>query len=651
MSLVARRRRRRVFGAACVALLLTASLLVASSVGGAVQRAAAGLSGQSPGVYATGAGAVDGYTVANLKGGGASPKPVNKSQGLNMSAVALNSTSMQALAGQFSSGGTPPRLDLIDLETNVVSGTVDTNSVVIGLAMDPTSPDFGYALEARGLIDKVNISGPVPSLVSLPTTGLGEVTSIAISPDGTTLYIGWGNGDLCGVDGVSIANPVNPFPVYVCTPRGNGGVVVDIAVAPNGSYLYGAKRDGGTGSLAFAVPLKSGLSPWATNLPPGIPQPTPLVVPRSLTVSPNSQTVYIGGISNPGSASAVQALGASNGFPSGSFSVPIASDPNGSGGLTGIAVTPDSTSLMATGFVPMTNPLTGAVTDQTRVAVLDLSSSIASVVIAGNLTGTTGPQDIAITPDQAPVAVFSAASAVQVGHAISLNATLSQVAFGSITSFVWDFGDGSSVGAPGSAIVSHTYTAPGNYQVTLTETDSAGTGFAPVSLVAGPGQTPFSRAGPSARSRASITVTTAPPPTNATSTTTTGTTSPTSPSPSTTSTTAPPTGPSVPGAPKLILNPAVGPPGTIVTVTGTGFRPNTAVTVSWTVSTGSVVIVADNNGNLAPSPLLILTPDVLGPRFARASSTPPATAPFLVVPATSEPGGDNAGLLFRSEGP
>jgi hypothetical protein len=88
-----------------------------------------------------------------------------------------------------------------------------------------------------------------------------------------------------------------------------------------------------------------------------------------------------------------------------------------------------------------------------------------------------------------------------------------------------------------------------------------------------------------------------------------------------------------------------------VTVTGRGFRPNAPVTVSWTVSTGSVVIVADKNGNLRPSTLLILTPDVLGPRFAQASSTPSARAPFLVVPATSEPGGDNAGLLFRSEGP
>ncbi len=43
------------------------------------------------------------------------------------------------------------------------------------------------------------------------------------------------------------------------------------------------------------------------------------------------------------------------------------------------------------------------------------------------------------------------------------------------------------------------------------------------------------------------------------------------------------------GAPTLTLNPGVGPPGTIVTVTGTGFTPNTPVTVAWSTSTGSVV--------------------------------------------------------------
>ena len=201
--------------------------------------------------------------------------------------------------------------------------------------------------------------------------------------------------------------------------------------------------------------------------------------------------------------------------------------------------------------------------------------------------------------------------------------------------------------------MSHTFTTPGTHVVTVTETDSAGTSIPPAVPgtgfgVDGPGQTPYRLASPSARTSVAVSVT-ATPTTTPTTPTSTSTTPTTAPGTATTPTTVP--GQPTVGVPTLVLNPAVGPPGTIVTVTGTGFQPNTPVTVAWSISTGSVVIVADAQGRLPPSQLLILTPDVLGPRFAQASSTPQAVAPFLVVPSDSEPGGDNAGLLFRSEGP
>jgi hypothetical protein len=68
------------------------------------------------------------------------------------------------------------------------------------------------------------------------------------------------------------------------------------------------------------------------------------------------------------------------------------------------------------------------------------------------------------------------------------------------------------------------------------------------------------------------------------------------------------------------------------------------------VSVGSVSVQTDARGNLPPSQLLILAPDILGPRLAVASSTPSAHAAFLVVPNTMEPGGSQGVSLFRSEG-
>jgi hypothetical protein len=55
------------------------------------------------------------------------------------------------------------------------------------------------------------------------------------------------------------------------------------------------------------------------------------------------------------------------------------------------------------------------------------------------------------------------------------------------------------------------------------------------------------------------------------------------------------------------------------------------------------------SGNLTAI-LPILVPDVLGPRFAVAAGYK-SDAPFLVVPGSSQPGGEDANPIFRTEGP
>jgi hypothetical protein len=102
--------------------------------------------------------------------------------------------------------------------------------------------------------------------------------------------------------------------------------------------------------------------------------------------------------------------------------------------------------------------------------------------------------------------------------------------------------------------------------------------------------------------------------------------------------------------PKIALNPAVGPPGTITTVTGTGFPANTAVSLGWAAGVGTAEAHTDAQGAFTTE-LVVVVPDVLGPRQAVATQFPTAKAPFLVVPSTSEPGGSGAVPLFRSEGP
>ena len=86
----------------------------------------------------------------------------------------------------------------------------------------------------------------------------------------------------------------------------------------------------------------------------------------------------------------------------------------------------------------------------------------------GNLA--THSQQVAV--GRSPSALLSVPASVMVGSIVSLNGSSSTDPNGSaISSFGWNFGDGSSVSG---VRASHTYTKPGSYWVTLTATDSYG---------------------------------------------------------------------------------------------------------------------------------------------------------------------------------
>jgi PKD repeat protein len=60
------------------------------------------------------------------------------------------------------------------------------------------------------------------------------------------------------------------------------------------------------------------------------------------------------------------------------------------------------------------------------------------------------------------------------GSATSFDASASTVAYGSITSYAWSFGDGANA-TTSTPTTTHTFAAAGAYTATLTETDAAGT--------------------------------------------------------------------------------------------------------------------------------------------------------------------------------
>jgi Tol biopolymer transport system component len=101
--------------------------------------------------------------------------------------------------------------------------------------------------------------------------------------------------------------------------------------------------------------------------------------------------------------------------------------------------------------------------------------------------------------------------------------------------------------------------------------------------------------------------------------------------------------------PILMLDPPLGPPGFVTIAVGTGFPPNSLVTLAWDrgLSAPEPATRVGADGTFR-TPVIVLPHSDQGPRMLLASSAggdasfAPAQAPFLVVPGTAQPPGAGA---------
>jgi hypothetical protein len=630
--------------------------------------------------------------------------------------VAINASGTRLIAGITDGSGQPQGAVVLDPRTRTLVGKLPPHTSGFGpiaFAMDPTDPAIAWAVEtdisanfgtaSGGQVFRIDLNALGEKLwASLPDDGANDITpsSAVIAPDGKRLFVGWGDSlsvSGYGVDSVPLDSGPNPLVAVWTQPGGsarggpptannseNGAAlpdVTDLAISPDGSKLFvAAVAPAGPLSGPFGVlyQLPSTLPSNSTPVPtrPLNFTATSLAEPFAIAVSPDGTTVYAAGVgAQPGGTNAesfVDSFHANGLAAEAELAVPDMGAGFDPSGITALATSPDGKTLIVLGY------------DQNSAPNQTVAHSI-PLLLAGafgplgprvKVTGNTpaedfapgyGAQDIAITPDQAPVAHLAPATGI-VGTPMTLDASTSTVANGSIVRYAWNFGDGHTAATTTPTVI-HTYGAasPG-YTVTVTETNSAGNSIPPAPFssplpVNTSGKTPYLNASLSARTSESVPISSPkPPPPSTTTTTPPPPATKTPPPPAKTTTPPPPTSvtaapqppppqPRLPAAPHLVLTPNIGPPGTIVTVSGTGFSPNTVVTVNWSVSVGSLSVRTDAHGNLPPSQLLILVPDILGPRLAVASSTPSADAGFLVVPNSLQPGGGQGLSVFRSEGP
>ncbi len=384
-----------------------------------------------------------------------------------------------------------------------------------------------------------NTAGP-PITVSSPQ-------AIAITPNGATAYVcNWSAGTVTPVALASgaVASPItvgtNPSSIAI-TPDGSKALVSNYNANNEGTVTVITLRSGATetinvGKGPYGVAITpDGAKAYVANHYDGTVTPitvatdtagTPITVGSGADVartdwvaaSPDGSTVYA---ANYGTGEIVPINVASNtaGAPITGIASPnaIAITPDGAGAYVAEDGTPGhvvalnlSTRTLGNTVAVNNNPYDIAITpDQTRAYVADYNNDGSGLVTPLNLsTGTagsaiavgTGPAAIAIGPDQAPAASFEAALA-PAGSVSRFDASRSTVPYGSITSYAWSFGDGSALSSS-SPVVTHAYSAPGEYTVTLTETDAAGTSTTQVFT----GKTVSRNGGPSATASATVAI-------------------------------------------------------------------------------------------------------------------------------------------------
>lgn len=316
-------------------------------------------------------------------------------------------------------------------------------AVALAIAINPNGTQADVTTD-----NDIVVPITLPNTLGTPIPTQAAPDQIAITPDGTRTYIVNTSSD--SITTFFNSNPnvttVLQLPVFGVSPN-------SIAMNPDGKTAYIPCC--GTDALVLLDIETNTFDPNPISVP---------TTPFDIAVTPDGLKAYVLG-SNPDDASAVvtpinlvnkQALTAID-FPLGTgYKIAVAPD-----GKTAYVTITTSNSLQAP---PPPVNLNGLIAIDVASDTLD---GLKSTVLVESSKG------VAITPDPSPVAAFKVTPQL-VGKATLFDGSASISPVGTIVSWAWDFGDGSEE-TTSSPLVSHVYKKAGNFTVTLTVTNSAGT--------------------------------------------------------------------------------------------------------------------------------------------------------------------------------
>jgi YVTN family beta-propeller protein len=382
-------------------------------------------------------------------------------------ACAVAATGASAAPLAFIANRESNSLSVFGTGTNtLVPGEIKVGDEPASVAITPDG-EYAYVTDAGGKAVSLVSSKLRIQLkeIEVGTNPFG----IAITPDGEYAYV----TDM-GSDEVSVIETrTNEVVAEVETGEEPTGV----AISPDGSLAYVAEAGAGTVETINTSTMKVVGSPIKVG-----------EGPQGIEFTPNGKTAYV---VDEGSKE-VSAIETANRDVT---SIPLAAE-----SPRGIAVTPDGSKAyvvnVAVGskIVSAISTAIGQVSEEIEVdgepqeVAIAPNGETAYVteknpsqiqrinVATGQLVGAafklpgTFPAGIAITPDQSPIAAFTAPSAIATVPA-TFSGAASKDEDGSILKWEWSFGEG---GIASGQSVSHTYGKAGSYEARLTVTDNEG---------------------------------------------------------------------------------------------------------------------------------------------------------------------------------
>jgi YVTN family beta-propeller protein len=368
--------------------------------------------------------------------------------GDNPASVAITPDATEAYVVNMFSGD----VSVIDLATNRVVATVKVGCFPVGVAIAPNGRKAYVANDCSHDVSVINTR--TNKLAGTVRNAGPEPEYVDITPNGAKAYVvGPETAD------VRVINTATGKVTGLAQTSSHYSLVTS-AMSPDGKFLY-------VGNACCQVFV---ISTATDKVVDTIRTNGPTSGLDSLAISPDGTKLYALTSYNFAPRSSISVIDTATSKVTGHISLP-----HYAGNFPGLFFTPDGKFAYVT-------------LQDHSVGVIDTSTG--TVIQTVSIRGV--PQGPAVTPDQAPVARMTVTPA-PVGHRTRFDASASTVRYGTIASYAWNFGDGTTA-TTRTPVMTHVYTAPGRYTVKLTETSSAGTSTTKVFT----GETMSRNGGPSA---------------------------------------------------------------------------------------------------------------------------------------------------------